>query len=239
MNNFFITGDKAVGKTTILKNILMELDRKVSAKLNMRIAGFVTARISDSKSGRPLLFALRPAEELRNNIEKDNIDIDFNPIKNIEPRNSSKENPDDNAGELINYLSKNIKESSELEDYFDKAYFDKERVFAFRKDPYQKFTVREEVFNNYGVSLLEKEADLIIMDELGRFELNAEQFQKKVFNLLDSEQTIFGIIKAESNSFLDKIRERNDIKIFWVTEENRDKVYQKVYKLVKEAVQKI
>lgn len=239
MNNFFITGDKAVGKTTIVKKILVELNKKISGKSDKKIAGFITARITDSKSGRPLLFELRPAEELRESIEIDNIDNENNLI-NIELGNTKKENTEDNnARELINALSKNINKGSELEEYFAKNYFDNKRIFAFRKDPYQKFTVREEVFNNFGAFLLSQEAELLVMDELGRFELNAEHFKKEVFKILDSEKIVLGTIKAESNSFLDKIRERNDVKIFWVTTENRDKIYQKVYKLVKEAFRKM
>lgn len=240
MNNFFITGDKAVGKTTIVKKILVELNKKTSGELDKNIAGFLTDRITDSKSGRPLLFELRPIEELRESIEIDNIDSENNLINNIELGNPNKENTEDNnAREIINALCKNINKGSELEEYFAKNYFDNKRIFAFRKDPYQNFTVREEAFNNFGAFLLSQEAELIIMDELGRFELNAEHFKKEVFKLLDSEKIVLGTLKAESNSFLDKIRERNDVKIFWVTKENRDKIFQKVYKLVKEAFRKI
>jgi nucleoside-triphosphatase len=60
------------------------------------------------------------------------------------------------------------------------------------------------------------------MDELGRFELEADKFQKEVFSLLASEKNVIGVIKAEENPFLDKIRQRNDIEIYQLNEDDQE-----------------
>jgi nucleoside-triphosphatase len=87
--------------------------------------------------------------------------------------------------------------------------------------------ISKEVFENYGLSLLSnyKEKDLIIMDELGRFELRATRFQNKVFEIIKSDKLVLGVIKNEKNTFLNKIREVLNDEIFLVTRDNREEIY--------------
>jgi nucleoside-triphosphatase len=67
-----------------------------------------------------------------------------------------------------------------------------------------------------------READLIVLDELGRMELEAEEFQRAVFESLDSEKPVLGSIKPEENPFLDAVRSHPAVEVIPVTEENRD-----------------
>jgi nucleoside-triphosphatase len=48
------------------------------------------------------------------------------------------------------------------------------------------------------------------MDELGRFELGSPAFLAAVGEALDSSVPVVGVLKAESNPFLDSIRARPD-----------------------------
>jgi len=71
---------------------------------------------------------------------------------------------------------------------------------------------------------------------LGRFELEADQFQKEVFSLLDSEKIVIGVIKAESNPFLDEILGRDDLILYHLEEynqEQRAKIYNKLLENLK------
>ena len=80
-------------------------------------------------------------------------------------------------------------------------------------------------FNEGAFSILEKsfyERNVIIMDELGFMESKAYKFQNIVFKLLDSSKTVIGVLKKKDCEFLNAIRNRNDIIIVEVTEENRD-----------------
>jgi len=90
--------------------------------------------------------------------------------------------------------------------------------------------INKEVFDNYGLELLSnyREKDIIIMDELGRFELKAKKFQNKVFEILKSEKLVLGVIKKEGNNFLNKAREILNDEIFLVTRENREEIYKMV-----------
>ncbi|GAA0121151.1 MAG: methyltransferase domain-containing protein [Clostridium argentinense] len=80
-------------------------------------------------------------------------------------------------------------------------------------------------FNEGIFSVLEKsfhERNAIIMDELGFMESKAYKFKDIVLKLLDSSNTVIGVLKKRDCEFLNSIRNRNDVVILEVTKENRD-----------------
>lgn len=88
-----------------------------------------------------------------------------------------------------------------------------------------------ETFETLGVEVLEtslKQDKWILMDELGRLEKSAGNFQKQVLKCLDSDQGVLGVIKSCEEPWLNNIKSREDISVFEVTEENREDVLQKV-----------
>lgn len=114
------------------------------------------------------------------------------------------------------------------------------RCFASRNSQ-GDWEIKPEIFNREGVALLEKDyrtRDIIIMDELGRFEIQAYPFQKKVEEILTGPKIVLGVIKEERNSFLDRIRERRDMEIFTVSKDNREEIYQEVYNWIREILWK-
>lgn len=92
----------------------------------------------------------------------------------------------------------------------------------------------EEVFETLGVEILSFETypSLIIMDELGKLESNAIKFQKKVHECLNSHTNVLGIIKNKHSSFLDSVRNRDDVTVLSVTQENRDLMTSKITELL-------
>lgn len=100
--------------------------------------------------------------------------------------------------------------------------------FAHREDGHKKWQLKPQVFNHQGVFLLKKDQknrDIILMDELGRFEGKAFLFQKTVLDILGSPKPVLGVIKKEKNPFLDSIRNRRDVKIFLVDKSNREEIF--------------
>lgn len=92
-----------------------------------------------------------------------------------------------------------------------------DNCFASRESPATyRWQVYPDIFNRLGVNLLKtgNKNSLVIMDELGRFERSSWEFQTQVFRTLLSERQVLGVLKAESNPFLDKIRIRTDVEIF-------------------------
>ena len=84
-----------------------------------------------------------------------------------------------------------------------------------------------ESFDLFGTALLEQAAtagSFLLMDELGRFEKNAHRFQQAVFNCLDSSCHVLGVLHMTDSAFLNRIQEREDVLVFTVTKENRDRL---------------
>lgn len=78
-----------------------------------------------------------------------------------------------------------------------------------------------------------KKCDVIVLDELGFLESNAFDFQSSVFEALNSYKLTIGVIKPRSIPFLDKIRNRDDVHIFEVTKENRNKILNDILNVMK------
>lgn len=95
-----------------------------------------------------------------------------------------------------------------------------------------RWEVFPEVFVTLGVDALDQclkqKPDLIVMDELGFFERDAFKFHRKVFEVLDSTIPVLGVIKQADIAFLNTIRERRDVEVITVTEENRDDLHKAI-----------
>jgi nucleoside-triphosphatase len=73
-----------------------------------------------------------------------------------------------------------------------------------------------DTFRTIGVDSLTKacrQKQIVVMDELGRIETRVPEFMQAVFETLDSDIPTLGVIKKESNPFLDQIRARADVDI--------------------------
>lgn len=211
-NNYLITGAKGVGKSTLLAQLLQEIDLKT--------AGFAAARIN-AANGKPLVFELRQAAELKEKGAAALISTagkDFSAAARVEADQAEAKRCQETF-ELFNGAPETLSLSAGADDSLKLLRYQK--IFAHRENTAEKFKVQSEVFNNLGVELLRQQADIFALDELGRFELAAEKFQKEVFSLFDSEKIVIGILKAESNPFLDKLRQRDDLIIYQLKEYNQ------------------
>lgn len=112
--------------------------------------------------------------------------------------------------------------NSEVEKYKDRG------IFATR-DEDEIWEIDSTVFDNYGVELLSKgqKSNIILMDELGRLERNAFDFQDKVFELLQDDIPVIGVIKDEKNKFLDRVRDCLKLAPLGVKRSNRKLIYNK------------
>lgn len=211
-NNYLITGAKGVGKSTLLARLLQELDLKT--------AGFAVARIN-AAGGKPLLFELRQAAELKEKGAahlKNTASADFSAADRVKEDQAEAKRCQETF-ELFNGAPETLSLSAGADGSL--KLLRHQKIFAYRENTKDKFLVKAEVFDNLGIELLRQKAEVVVLDELGRFELEAEKFQKEVFTLLDSEKIVIGVIKAESNPFLDKIRELDDLIIYELKESNQ------------------
>jgi nucleoside-triphosphatase len=105
------------------------------------------------------------------------------------------------------------------------------------KSPYKvsKYGINIKDLEEIGVnSILDalKENKLIVIDEIGGMEIKSEKFKKAVLIVLNRKNKVFGTITLKSNPFADKIKQRTDTKVFYLTKENREKVKKDVKKLL-------
>jgi len=105
------------------------------------------------------------------------------------------------------------------------------------KSPYRlgKYKVNIKDLEEIGVaSILEamKENKVIITNEIGKMEMMSEKFKKAVISALDSRNKVLGVIMLKPNPFCDKIKKRADIKFFYLTSENREKIKKEIMDLL-------
>ncbi len=88
---------------------------------------------------------------------------------------------------------------------------------------------------NIGVKSLDRALqnnDLIIIDEIGKMEIFSDKFKEKVLDCLNSKKLVLATIGIGGDKFIFKIKERNDVIIFKMNRENRDKLMDKVLYLI-------
>ncbi|RLF48124.1 MAG: AAA family ATPase [Thermoplasmata archaeon] len=69
---------------------------------------------------------------------------------------------------------------------------------------------------------------VIVIDEIGKMELFSEQFRNAVLAALDSQSKVLATIMLAANPFADEIKKRQDVKLFYLTPENRKKVKEEI-----------
>jgi len=100
-----------------------------------------------------------------------------------------------------------------------------------------KFGVNLNALEEVGVNAIRnacQEADIIVIDEVGRMEVESQGFVKAVKEALDVEKPIILTLHKKSrNPLLQDIRRRDDVRILEVTPINRNLLPYKIMKLMK------
>lgn len=101
---------------------------------------------------------------------------------------------------------------------------DNNQIIGVRISP-KKVVPITETFEIFGVETLHKakaSGNVIFMDELGRLERDAKNFQQTVRECLNGETQVLGVLQDTPSDFLDEIKNRKDVTVYTVTKENRD-----------------
>jgi nucleoside-triphosphatase THEP1 len=67
-------------------------------------------------------------------------------------------------------------------------------------------------------------SSIIIIDEVGKMELFSRRFQDLVLQCLDAPNPVLGTIMYGHHPFVERIKKREDVKIFEVTRKNRNQM---------------
>jgi nucleoside-triphosphatase len=80
------------------------------------------------------------------------------------------------------------------------------------------------------------EKKVIVIDEIGKMELLSPEFQEAVKKALDADNLVLGTITLARHPFAEKVKARDDVKIYEVTRENQDQVLKTLTKELKKAL---
>jgi nucleoside-triphosphatase THEP1 len=76
-------------------------------------------------------------------------------------------------------------------------------------------------------SLIPAQSDqIVVIDEVGKMECFSPLFRQALVKVLDSKQTILGSIALKGDRFIHGLKERDDLILVHLDEENRDRVLQ-------------
>lgn len=99
---------------------------------------------------------------------------------------------------------------------------------------YKNVMPYNDVFENYGVYLLEKSLQrngIILMDEIGTIEKNAYSFKNKIMECInDSYHVVIASIRGEDEEFLNAVKNHSDSSFYYITSENREIKYSEIKK---------
>jgi nucleoside-triphosphatase len=101
-----------------------------------------------------------------------------------------------------------------------------------------KYGVNLDALESIGACAIEgavNDSDVIIIDEVGKMEVECDSFVKAVKNALDTDKSlIMTLHKKSRNPLLQDIRRRDDVRILEVTPVNRNLLPYKIIKLFEE-----
>ena len=69
---------------------------------------------------------------------------------------------------------------------------------------------------------------LIIIDESGKMECLSDKFRKTLKGILDSEKRVIGTIALKGSGLIVEIKEREDIRLFTITQSNRNSLLSEI-----------
>jgi len=101
------------------------------------------------------------------------------------------------------------------------------------ESPYRvsKYGVDLESLEKIGVDSIHKaleENEVVVIDEIGKMELFSQKFKDVVISVLNSQKKVLATIMLAPNPFADKIKRRQDVKLFYLTPENRRRVREEI-----------
>jgi nucleoside-triphosphatase len=82
------------------------------------------------------------------------------------------------------------------------------------------------------ISFFDPLTRLIIIDEIGKMECSSDQFKKLLEEILDSEIWVIATIALKGSWPIERVKKRQDIRFFEITQKNRDSLFSEILKEV-------
>jgi len=116
---------------------------------------------------------------------------------------------------------------------------EKEGIFAsveIKPAVVSKYGVDTEVFEKIAIPALEwalLNSDIVVIDEIGMMEIRSEKFKMLVEQALDCKKVLATISFKSKDPFIEKIKSRKDVKLFYITKINFDRVLKSIFNELK------
>lgn len=125
------------------------------------------------------------------------------------------------------FFTKELRERGERVGFSIETFQGKKGILAHVgvRSPFQVSKYRVNVADIDGICVpsIDLGSDLIVIDEIGKMELFSEKFRQRVVEALDTKKVIATILERP-DPFCDDIKKRKDVRMFTVTEENRNEL---------------
>jgi nucleoside-triphosphatase len=98
-----------------------------------------------------------------------------------------------------------------------------------------RYRVNMEVIDKLIVGCIEdaiRNRDIVIIDEIGKMEMFSQDFKSAVLKAMDSPKRVLATIPVYSNTFLDHIKARDDVEIFNLNVDNRDRLLEEILEIL-------
>lgn len=100
-------------------------------------------------------------------------------------------------------------------------------------------TPMTEAFDRYAERLMRPtpHGAIIKLDEVGFLEVGAERFCRAILSLLDGGTPVIAAVKDKDIPFLEQVRSHPNAKCFYITQENREALYEEVLGFMKRQIE--
>ena len=100
-----------------------------------------------------------------------------------------------------------------------------------------KYGVNVKAFEKIGIPALknaDKNADLIVIDEIGKMEMFSSKFCDMLEKIFDSSKPVLATIKEKDCKLTARLKARDDVEIYHLTRQNRGNMMEKILKRLSE-----
>ncbi len=94
------------------------------------------------------------------------------------------------------------------------------------------YTVNYEIFDKFAPCLIDLSSDLIIIDELGKFEASCENLRLAVEKAFSSSGNLIAVLRLDAPSWINDLKLRSDALVINVNDKNRDSLADNITMLI-------
>jgi nucleoside-triphosphatase len=129
---------------------------------------------------------------------------------------------------IIGFFTREIKENGRRAGFSIITLDGREGVLAHEESKSRvrvgKYGVNIDELDRIAVSAMipSRKDQIVVIDEIGKMECYSPLFRERLIKTLDSANSVIGSIAQKGSPFIEKIKERKDVLLVSVSEENRD-----------------